>query len=148
MFDFPQPGEKYRLNNRESVTVIGILHYGLPHELAYRCPGMVWNPYRKPYSIVIRIEHDGRIIELPLGRFLRDYECIETDMFKRNPANRHTVLKEIAHNAILNAYRDKTGDRQREEPLTERYTPQPDNTWQDWQSRQHSGKTDNYRHYL
>ncbi|BEM63891.1 hypothetical protein SME23J_29180 [Serratia marcescens] len=148
MFDFPQPGEKYSLNNRLNVMVIGILHNGIPHELPYRCPGVVWNPYRKPYSIVIRIENDGRIIELSLAHFLRDYRCIGANRFKRDPANRHAVLKEMANNTLLNARRnnnDMPGDT---EKLTLQQLVSHRPTKQDWQHRQHGGQPDNYHRFL
>ncbi|RJT15673.1 hypothetical protein [Rahnella inusitata] len=109
MFDFPQPDEKCCLNNIV-VSVIGILQDGIPHETPYRCPGLVWNPSNLRYTIVIRIEHDGRVIKLPLGRFINEFTCIKVDTFKRDPANRHVVLKEIMNNVILQAYRKENID--------------------------------------
>ncbi|MGQ6014361.1 hypothetical protein ACUNG1_10135 [Serratia sp. IR-2025] len=148
MFDFPQPGEKYRLNNGDNATVIGILHNGIPHELPYRCPGLVWNPYRKPYSIIIRIEQDGRIIELPLARFLREYTCMGEDRFKRDPANRHAVLKEIANNALLNARRNTNDIPEDAEALTLQQVASHRPAKQDWRHRQHGGQSDIYHRYL
>ena len=46
MFDFPQPGEKYRTDIYAAVTVVGILADSIPWDLPYRCPDMVWNPFR------------------------------------------------------------------------------------------------------
>jgi hypothetical protein len=105
MFDFPQPDEKYCLDDIV-VSVIGILQDGIPYDTPYRCPDLIWNPNRPPYTIVIRIEHDGRVIRLPLGRFLHEFTCIEVDTFKRDPANSHIVLKEIMNNATLKTYRN------------------------------------------
>ncbi|MFB0713760.1 hypothetical protein ACEU59_21750 [Buttiauxella noackiae] len=110
MFDFPQPGEKYRADIYAAVTVVGILADGIPWDVPYRCPDMVWNPFRKPYSILIRIESDGQVIEIPLGRFLREFTCIRPDVFKRNPENRYTVLKIITNDPVLQIWRKRNID--------------------------------------
>ena len=44
MFDFPQPGEIYRSAGFPDVAVVGILEDGIPWEMPYRCPDIVWNP--------------------------------------------------------------------------------------------------------
>ncbi|HBI9934294.1 hypothetical protein F3190_23590 [Escherichia coli] len=43
MFDFPQPGEIYRSAGFPDVAVVGILEDGIPWEMPYRCPEIVWN---------------------------------------------------------------------------------------------------------
>lgn len=43
MFDFPQPGEIYRSAGFPDVAVVGILEDGIPWEMPYRCPDIVWN---------------------------------------------------------------------------------------------------------
>lgn len=78
------------------MVVSGVLADGIPWDMPYRCPGLVWNPYRRTYTILIRIIAGGRMAEIPLGRFLRDFTCEHPDVFKRNPENRHAVLREIA----------------------------------------------------
>ena len=60
MFDFPQPGEIYRSAGFPDVAVVGILEDGIPWEMPYRCPDIVWNPYRRKFSILVRILADGR----------------------------------------------------------------------------------------
>ncbi|MDZ3934861.1 hypothetical protein UXB74_26890 [Escherichia marmotae] len=80
MFDFPQPGEIYRS--------AGFLEEGIPWEMPYRCPDIVWNPYRRKFSILVRILADGRTTDIPLGRFLREFTCDRPDLFKRGPVSR------------------------------------------------------------
>ncbi len=53
MFDFPQPGEIYRSAGFPDVAVVGILEDGIPWEMPYRCPEIVWNPYRRKFSILV-----------------------------------------------------------------------------------------------
>ncbi|MCU8647028.1 hypothetical protein OEZ66_18965, partial [Escherichia coli] len=72
MFDFPQPGEIYRSAGFPDVAVVGILEDGIPWEMPYRCPDIVWNPYRRKFSILVHILADGRTTDIPLGRFLRE----------------------------------------------------------------------------
>ncbi|MCE9872400.1 hypothetical protein LZ667_13515 [Hafnia alvei] len=110
MFDFPQSGEKYRTDIYAAVTVVGILADGIPWDMPYRCPDMVWNPFRKPYTILIRIESDGQVIEIPLGRFLREFTCLRPDLFKRNPENRYTVLRIITSDPVLQLWRERNID--------------------------------------
>ncbi|EEV0598752.1 hypothetical protein EYZ63_003126 [Escherichia coli] len=55
MFDFPHPGEIYRSAGFPDVAVVGILEDGIPWEMPYRCPDIVWNPYRRKFSILVRI---------------------------------------------------------------------------------------------
>ncbi len=110
MFDFPQPGESYRCSGFPDVVVSGILAGGIPWDMPYRCPGQVWNPYRRTYTILIRIIGTGDMAEIPLGRFLRDFTCRHPDVFKRNPENRHAVLREIATDPVLQQWRDKNLD--------------------------------------
>lgn len=69
MFDFPQPGETYRCTGFPDVVVSGVLADGIPWDMPYRCPGLVWNPYRRTYTILIRIIAGGRMAEIPLSRF-------------------------------------------------------------------------------
>lgn len=153
MFDFPQPDEKYCLNDIV-VTVIGILQDGIPHETPYRCPGLVWNPNRPPYTIVIRIEHDGHVIKWPLGRFLNEFTCIRVDAFKRDPANRHVVLKEITNNAILQAYRRENIDVYPKEKYTGVNTrkvvqARTQTSWRShWTATQENNDSQHYRHFL
>ncbi|EPE0254599.1 hypothetical protein ACSFTC_004822, partial [Escherichia coli] len=73
MFDFPQPGEIYRSAGFPDVAVVGILEDGIPWEMPYRCPDIFWNPYRRKFSILVRILADGRTTDIPLGRFLREF---------------------------------------------------------------------------
>lgn len=89
MFDFPQPGEIYRSAGFPDVAVVGILEDGIPWEMPYRCPDIVWNPYRRKFSILVRILADGRTTDIPLGRFLREFTCDRPDLFKRSPVT-HT----------------------------------------------------------
>lgn len=110
MFDFPQPGEIYRCTGFPDVVVSGVLADGIPWEMPYRCPGLVWNPYRRTYTILIRIIAGGSMAEIPLGRFLRDFTCEHPDVFKRNPENRHAVLREIAADPALQRYRARNID--------------------------------------
>lgn len=100
MFDFPQPGEIYRSAGFPDVVVVGILEDGIPWEMPYRCPDIVWNPYRRKFSILVRILADGRTTDIPLGRFLREFTCDRPDLFKRSPVNRHAVLKEMVGTGI------------------------------------------------
>ncbi len=69
MFDFPQPGEIYRSAGFPDVAVVGILEDGIPWEMPYRCPDIVWNPYRRKFSILVRILADGRTTDIPLAYF-------------------------------------------------------------------------------
>lgn len=89
------------------MQVVGILADGIPWEMPYRCPTLVWDPYRRTYTILIRIISDSRIVEIPLSRFLRDFSCDRPDIFKRNPEHRHIVLKDIAADPELQKRRDK-----------------------------------------
>ena len=107
MFDFPQPGEIYRSAGFPDVAVVGILEDGIPWEMPYRCPEIVWNPYRRKFSILVRILADGRTTDIPLGRFLREFTCDRPDLFKRSPVNRHAVLKEMAGDPELQKWREK-----------------------------------------
>ena len=91
MFDFPQPGEIYRSAGFPDVAVVGILEDGIPWEMPYRCPDIVWNPYRRKFSILVRILADGRTTDIPLGRFLREFTCDRPDLFKRSPVTRLAV---------------------------------------------------------
>ena len=92
MFDFPQPGEIYRSAGFPDVAVVCILEDGIPWEMPYRCPDIVWNPYRRKFSILVRILADGRTTDIPLGR---------------SPVNRHAVLKEMAGDPELQKWREK-----------------------------------------
>lgn len=107
MFDFPQPGEIYRSAGFPDVAVVGILEDGIPWEMPYRCPEIVWNPYRRKFSILVRILADGRTTDIPLGRFLREFTCDRPDLFRRSPVNRHAVLKEMAGDPELQKWREK-----------------------------------------
>ncbi|WP_247751434.1 hypothetical protein [Citrobacter freundii] len=78
--------------------------------MPYRWPGLVWNPYRRTYTILIRIIAGGRMAEIPLGRFLRGFTCEHPDVFKRSPENRHAVLREIATDPELQQYRARNID--------------------------------------
>ncbi|EKN6948634.1 hypothetical protein PXZ21_004582, partial [Salmonella enterica] len=91
MFDFPQPGEIYRCTGFSDVVVVGILAAGIPWDMPYRCPALVWNPYRRTYSILVRMKNDSRITEIPLGRFLQEFTCVKPDLFKRCRENRYAV---------------------------------------------------------
>ncbi|EFN3652375.1 TPA: hypothetical protein N6W42_004060, partial [Escherichia coli] len=68
---------------------------------------IVWNPYRRKFSILVRILADGRTTDIPLGRFLREFTCDRPDLFKRSPVNRHAVLKEMAGDPELQKWREK-----------------------------------------
>ncbi len=102
-----QPGEIYRSAGFPDVAVVGILEDGIPWEMPYRCPDIVWNPYRRKLSILVRILADGRTTDIPLGRFLREFTCDRPDLFKRSPVNRHAVLKEMAGDPELQKWREK-----------------------------------------
>ncbi len=90
MFDFPQPGETYRCSGFPDVVVSGILADGIPWDMPYRCPGQVWNPYRRTYTILIRIIATGDMAEIPLGRF-----CVNL------PASLPTYLNAVLKTAML-----------------------------------------------
>ncbi|ANC41273.1 hypothetical protein A6V27_13335 [Hafnia alvei] len=107
MFDFPQPNEQYRSSQNMLVRVIGVLHHGIPFELPYRCPNVDWDPFKKSYTIIIRIEYNGKIVEYPLGRFLSAFKCVSPDTNKRDPINRLATLNEITQSPDLNRYRAK-----------------------------------------
>ncbi|EFV4531338.1 hypothetical protein HQS73_004013 [Salmonella enterica] len=145
MFDFPQPGETYRSAAFPAVVVTGILADGIPWDLPYRCPGLVWNPYRRPYTILIRITSDGRVIELPLGRFLREFSCIRADLFKRNPENRYSVLKDIATDPVLQKWREDNIDKYPEEKISVIKSKPLAQTWRDIPGKQ---PDNSYRQYL
>ncbi|EMK8804406.1 hypothetical protein V9R91_004767, partial [Escherichia coli] len=117
MFDFPQPGEIYRSAGFSDVAVVGILEDGIPWEMPYRCPDIVWNPYRRKFSILVRILADGRTTDIPLGRFLREFTCDRPDLFKRSPVNRHAVLKEMAGDPELQKWREKYLDIYPQDPV-------------------------------
>ncbi|MEL8350547.1 hypothetical protein J4V22_27340, partial [Escherichia coli] len=40
----------YRSAGFPDVAVVGILEDGIPWEMPYRCPDIVWNPYRRKFS--------------------------------------------------------------------------------------------------
>ncbi|UCQ40792.1 hypothetical protein DCF38_15020 [Edwardsiella piscicida] len=154
MFDFPQPGEIYHSTATMTVRVIGVLEHGIPHELPYRCPGLVWNPYTQPYTILICIFSDDRITEMSLGHFLREFRCEHPDLFKRSPENRHAVLKEIAADQTLQKWRNKNIDIYPAEVIPVR-RPVPvackpvTRQWQNIRQTLTELKPDNsYRHYL
>ncbi|EOO9511597.1 hypothetical protein FXK13_004490 [Escherichia coli] len=117
MFDFPQPGEIYRSAGFPDVAVVGILEDGIPWEMPYRCPDIVWNPYRRKFSILVRILADGRTTDIPLGRFLQEFTCDRPDLFKRSPVNRHAVLKEMAGDPELKKWREKYLDIYPRDPV-------------------------------
>ncbi len=73
MFDFPQPGEIYRSAGFPDVAVVGILEDGIPWEMPYRCPDIVWNPYRRKFSILVRILADGRTAYFHERRSLNNF---------------------------------------------------------------------------
>lgn len=145
MFDFPQPGEKYRAELYAAVVVVGILADGIPWDVPYRCPDMVWNPFRKPYTILIRIESDGQIIEIPLGRFLREFTCLRPDVFKRTPENRYTVLKIIANDPVLQQWRERNIDIYSEDKIPVNKTIPVVYSWRDIPRPE---PDTSYRHYL
>ncbi|HHQ6603418.1 hypothetical protein [Serratia fonticola] len=149
MFDFPQPGENYRSTGFPEVAVVGVLADGIPWDLPYRCPDVVWNPYRRKYTILIRLIIDGRIIDMPLSRFLREYTCVRPDLFKRNPENRYVVLKEITIDPVLQQWRAKNIDNYpAERPPVKQSLPLA----RQWRDIQKTGKEltpdNHYRHYL
>jgi hypothetical protein len=149
MFDFPQPGERYRSAGLPDVCVVGVLADGIPWEMPYRCPALVWNPFRRTYTILIRIISDGRITEIPLGRFLREFICDCPDMFKRCPENRHTVLKEIAADPVLQTWRDKNIDIYPADTVPVRRPAPVPRAWRDISRPEPEIKPENdYRQYL
>ncbi len=83
MFDFPQPGETYRCSGFPDVVVSGVLADGIPWDMPYRCPGLVWNPYRRTYTILIRIIATGGMAEIPLSRFCGTLPVSAPMYFKR-----------------------------------------------------------------
>ncbi|EAO0399820.1 hypothetical protein ACAB25_004415 [Salmonella enterica subsp. enterica serovar Newport] len=149
MFDFPQPGETYRCTGFPDVVVSGVLADGIPWDMPYRCPGLVWNPYRRTYTILIRIIAGGRMAEIPLSRFLRDFTCEHPDIFKRNPENRHAVLREIAADPALQQYRARNIDNYPDDiPPVKRPAPVA-HKWRNNFRPETEIKSDNsYRHYL
>ncbi|MBC1187131.1 hypothetical protein HII27_15575 [Kluyvera sp. SCKS090646] len=149
MFDFPQPGELFRSAGFPDVRVVGVLADGIPWEMPYRCPALVWNPYRRTYTILIRIISDGRIAEIPLGRFMREFSCDRPDMFKRSPENRHVVLKDIAADPELQKWRDKNIDNYPQDIIPARCPAPVARKWRDIPRTEPEIKPDNsYRHYL
>lgn len=149
MFDFPQPGELYRSAGFPDVRVVGVLADGIPWEMPYRCPSLVWNPYRRNYTLLIRIVSDGRITEIPLGRFLREFTCDRPDMFKRCPENRHAVLKEIAADPELRTWRAKNLDIYPADSVPVRRPATVARKWRDISQPEPEIKADNdYRQYL
>lgn len=149
MFDFPQPGELFRSAGFPDVRVVGVLADGIPWEMPYRCPAQVWNPYRRTYTILIRIISDGRIAEIPLGRFMREFTCDRPDMFKRSPENRHVVLKDIAADPELQKWRDKNIDNYPQDIIPARRPAPVVQKWRDIPRTEPEIKPDNsYRHYL
>lgn len=149
MFDFPQPGELFRSAGFHDVRVVGVLADGIPWEMPYRCPTLVWNPYRRTYTILIRIISDGRIAEIPLGRFMREFTCDRPDMFKRSPENRHVVLKDIAADPELQKWRDKNIDNYPQDIFPARRPAPVARKWRDIPRTEPEIKPDNsYRHYL
>ncbi|MDI4359117.1 hypothetical protein E7V08_01535 [Escherichia coli] len=149
MFDFPQPGELFRSAGFPDVRVVGILADGIPWEMPYRCPTLVWDPYRRTYTILIRIISDGRIVEIPLARFLREFSCDRPDIFKRNPEHRHIVLKDIAADPELQKRRDKNINHYPQDIIpVRRYVPVVQK-WRHIPGTEREIKPDNsYRHYL
>ncbi|KAA0261777.1 MULTISPECIES: hypothetical protein [Hafnia] len=151
MFDFPQPGEKYRLGHSTKATIIGILYQGIPYDMPYRCPSVTWDPCRKSYTIVIRIELNNELRELPLYQFLNEYRCIAKDKIKRDERNRHAVLLEISQCEILKRYREKNINHYPPEVLAARYKTRVEKTkvWRDWRVIPVTkNNTGNYRDYL
>lgn len=69
MFDFPQPGEIYRSAGFPDVAVVGILEDGIPWEMPYRCPDIVWNPYRRKFSILVAYPRRRAHHRHPAGAF-------------------------------------------------------------------------------
>ncbi|UCQ16365.1 hypothetical protein AABD69_15125 [Edwardsiella piscicida] len=149
MFDFPQPGEIYRCTGFPDVVVSGVLADGIPWDMPYRCPGLVWNPYRRTYTILIRIIAGGRMAEIPLGRFLRDFTCEHPDVFKRNPDNRHAVLREIAADPALQQYRARNIDNYPDDIPPVKHPAPVAHKWRNNFRPETEIKPDNsYRHYL
>lgn len=149
MFDFPQPGELFRSAGFPDVCVVGILADGIPWEMPYLCPTLVWNPYRRTFTILIRIISDGRIVEIPLARFLRDFSCDSPDIFKRNPEHRHIVLKYIAADPELQKRRDKNINHYPQDIIPVRQSAPVMRKWWDILRTEPEIKPDNsYRHYL
>ena len=149
MFDFPQPGEIYRCTGFPDVVVVGVLAAGIPWDMPYRCPELFWNPYRRTYSILVRMKNDGRITEIPLGRFLQEFTCVKPDLFKRCRENRYAVLKEITFDPELQRRRAKNIDIYPEDITTSRRTVPAACKWQDIPRTEPEIKPDNsYRHYL
>ncbi len=66
---FPSPVRFTVLPVFPDVVVVGILEDGIPWEMPYRCPEIVWNPYRRKFSILVRILGDGRTTDIPAGAF-------------------------------------------------------------------------------
>lgn len=149
MFDFPQPGELFRSAGFPDVRVVGVLADGIPWDMPYRSPALVWNPYRPTYTILIRIISDGRVTEIPLGRFMREFTCDQPDMFKRSPENRHVVLKDIAADPELQKCRDKNIDNYPQDIIPARRPASVVRKWRDIPRTEPEIKPDNsYRHYL
>ena len=149
MFDFPQPGELFRSAGFPDVRVVGILADGIPWEMPYRCPTLVWNPYRRTYTILIRIISDGRVTEIPLGRFMREFTCDRPDIFKRSPENRHVVLKDIAADPELQKWRNKNIDNYPQDIIPVRRSVPVVQKWRHIPGTEQEIKPDNsYRHYL
>ncbi|MEI7198843.1 hypothetical protein WCT67_01455 [Pectobacterium parvum] len=131
MFNFPQPGEKYCSDRYASVVVVGILDNGIPWDLPYRCPGIVWNPHHKSYTILMRISSDRQIIELPLSCFIKEFTCFSPDEFKRDPENRYTVLQIITDNPILQIWREQNINRYPDEKISVIGNISVRHTWRD-----------------
>ena len=149
MFDFPQPGEIYRSSGFPDVMVSGMLADGITWDMPYRCPGLVWNPYRHTYTILIRIIAGGSMAEIPLGRFLRDFTCERLDLIKRNPENRHAVLREIAADPELQQYRVRNIDKYPGDISPKRRPAPAVRKWRNNVDTDMKIKPDNsYRHYL
>ncbi|EHY8961295.1 hypothetical protein K4813_002217 [Salmonella enterica] len=149
MFDFPQPGEIYRCTGFSDVVVVGILAAGIPWDMPYRCSALVWNPYRRTYSILVRMKNDSRITEIPLGRFLQEFTCVKPDLFKRCRENRYAVLKEITFDPELQRRRAKNIDIYPEDITPSRRPIPTTRRWRDISRTEPEIKPDNsYRHYL
>lgn len=149
MFDFPQPGELFRSAGFPDVRVVGVLADGIPWEMPYRCPTLVWNPYRRTYTILIRIISDGRVTEIPLGRFMREFTCDRPDIFKRSPENRHVVLKYIAADPELQKWWSKNIDHYPQDIIPVRRSVPVVQKWRHIPGTEQEIKPDNsYRHYL
>ncbi|HDF5681415.1 TPA: hypothetical protein PC640_005107 [Klebsiella variicola] len=149
MFDFPQPDEIYRSSGFPDVKVLSVLADGIPWDMPYRCPGLVWNPYRRTYTILIRIIAGGSMAEIPLGRFLRDFTCERPDLIKRNPENHHAVLREIAADPELQQYRVRNIDKYPGDISPVRRPAPAVRKWRNNVGTDMKIKPDNsYRHYL